>query len=121
MYNGHSVGLNSTCHVAWRIQKHRIPGLQEQEQYHHYPQYQQQSQSISIPPPATQDISSSQPMNTTNNQGILSQETMLKIQELKRLVYSEFIKSIIYFCNDGNNTFLDEKLEELRMINNIVR
>jgi hypothetical protein len=26
-------------------------------------------------------------MNTTNNKGTLSQETILKIQELKRLVY----------------------------------
>jgi hypothetical protein len=31
------------------------------------------------------------------------------------------IKSIIYFCNDGNNSFLDEKLEQLRMINNLMR
>jgi hypothetical protein len=106
-----------------------------QGQYHHYSQYQQQasSPSISTPsllPPATQDVSPSQPVNTINDHGTLSQETMLKIQELKRLVYGnhlycpdldEYIKSIIYLCNDGNNTFLDEKLEELRMINNLMR
>jgi hypothetical protein len=94
-----------------------------QEQYH-----QQQAQSL--PSPATQDVSSSQPTTTTNNQGILSQETIVKIQELKRLVSSypqycpnadAFIKSIIYFCNDGNNMFLDEKLEQLRMFNNLMK
>ncbi|HEY7078604.1 MAG TPA: hypothetical protein VH500_02815 [Nitrososphaeraceae archaeon] len=26
------------------------------------------------------------------------------------------IKSIVYFCNGGNNTFLDEKLEQLRVL-----
>jgi hypothetical protein len=30
-----------------------------------------------------------------------------------------YLKSIIYFCNDGNNSFLDEKLEELRTIDAI--
>jgi hypothetical protein len=69
-------------------------------------------------------------MNTTDVHGTLSQETIVKIQELKRLVYDNlqychnpdaYIKSIIYFCNDGDNSFLDEKLEELRMINNLRR
>ena len=103
--------------------RHR--GLQGQYHYYHY-QQQGPSPSISLPslpPPATQDVSPSQSTNTTNDHGILSQEIILKIRELKRLVYSNpqycpnpdaFIKSIIYFCNDGNNTFLDEKLEELR-------
>jgi hypothetical protein len=100
-------------------------------QYHHYPQYRRQAPLLStvpsLPPPTTQAVSPSQPMTTTNDHGILSQEI---IQELKRLVYSNphyfpnpdaYLKSIIYFCNDGNNTFLDEKLEELRMINNLRR
>jgi hypothetical protein len=86
-------------------------GLQQQGQYHHYPQYQQQAPSppISLPslPAAIQDVSSSHPMTTTNNQGILSNETILKIQVLKKLVYSyphycpdpeAVIKSIVYFC-----------------------
>ena len=104
-------------------------------QGYHHPQYQQHAPSPSIslpslPTPATQDVSTLQPMNTTNDVGTLSQETMQKIQELKRLVYSNplyfpnpdaYLKSIIYFCNDGNNSFLDEKLEELRMINNLMR
>src|SRR5215467_9344580 len=95
--------------------RHR--GLQGQYHYYHY-QQQGPSPSISLPslpPPATQDVSPSQSTNTTNDHGILSQEIILKIRELKRLVYSNpqycpnpdaFIKSIIYFCNDGNNTFL---------------
>jgi hypothetical protein len=97
--------------------------------------YRQQDPSPSIalpslPSPATQDVSPSQPTTTTNNQGILSQDTMLKIQELRSLLRSyphfcpdvdAFIRSIIYFCNNGDRSFLDEKLEELRMINNIVR
>jgi hypothetical protein len=101
-----------------------------QGQYYHYPQYQQQAPAPSIPLPslpipATQDVSPSQPLTTTHDHGILSQETMLKIQELKRLVYGNlqycpdpnaYIKSIIYLCNDGHKPFLDEKLEELRMI-----
>ena len=104
-----------------------------QGQYPHYPQYLQQapSPSISLPslqPPETKDVSPSQPMNTTNDHGILSQETILKIQELKRLVYSNpqycpdpeaLIKSIVYFCNDDNNSFLDEKLEQLRTMDAI--
>jgi hypothetical protein len=105
--------------------------------YRHY-QQQTPSHSISLPslPPPTDDVlpyptdqvSQSQPMTTTNNQGILSQETILKIQELKRLFSSYLqyclnpdavIKSNIYFCNVGNNTFLDETLEQLRMINGL--
>jgi hypothetical protein len=78
-------------------------------QYHHH-HYQQQSPSpsISIPslaPPAIQDVSPSQPMNTTNNQGILSHETMLKIQQLKRLVYSNshYFPEVSYafLCTDS--------------------
>jgi hypothetical protein len=96
----------------------RHGGLQQQGQYHHY---QQQTQSPSIPlpslsPPATQDVST-QPMNTTNDHGTPSRETMLQIQELKRLVYSN-----PHYCPnpDGNNSFLDEKLEELRMIDKLM-
>jgi hypothetical protein len=67
-------------------------------------------------------------MNTSNDEGTLSQETILKIQELKRLIYrypqyhrnpGGVISCIIYFCNNGDNTFLDEKLEQLRSIDAI--
>jgi hypothetical protein len=123
---GHAIVADSTGDTF----RHR--GLQEQ--YHYYPQYCQQSPSPSIsfpslPPSPAQDDSPSQPTTTTNNQGILSPETILKIQELKRLVYNSlycpdpdaYIKSIIYFCNDGNNSFLDEKLKELHTIDNLMK
>jgi hypothetical protein len=111
----------------------RYRGLQQQGQYHHYPQYQQQAPSPSIPlpslpPPSTQDISPSQSMKTTNDQGTLSQETVLKIQELKRLVYKYaqyhhnpdvVIKCVTHFSINGDNTLLDEKLEQLRNIDAI--
>jgi hypothetical protein len=102
-------------------------------QYHDYPQHQQQapSPSIPLPPPSIQDvlpyppdqISKSHPMNTTNNKGTLSQETRLKIQELKRLAYKYpvfsnpdlVIKCVTHFSIiNGDNTLLDEKLEQLR-------
>jgi hypothetical protein len=64
-------------------------------------------------------------MNTTDDEGTtaLSQETTLKIAELKRLIhrYPQYhhnpavvINCVIHFCNDGDNTLLDEKLEQLR-------
>jgi hypothetical protein len=67
----------------------------------------------------------SQSMNATDDEKttILSQETILKIEELKRLIYKypqchynpgAVISCVIYFCNDGDNTLLDEKLEQLR-------
>jgi hypothetical protein len=127
----HNFGHATTVTANSMGDTFRHRGLQGQ--YDHYPENQQQSPSpsISLPslaPPAIQDVSPSQ--NTTNNQRIVSPETILKIQELTRMVYSNplyfpnpdaYLKSIIFFCNDGNNSFLDEKLEELRMINNMVR
>ena len=64
----------------------------------------------------------SQPIDTSNHEGTLSQETILKIQELKRLVYRHpifsnpdvLIKCATYFSINGDNTILDEKLEQLR-------
>ena len=63
----------------------------------------------------------------TNDEGTLSQETILKIQELKMLVYrypiysnpDGVVKCVTYFSINGDNTFLDEKLEELRNIHAI--
>jgi hypothetical protein len=64
-------------------------------------------------------------MNTTTT---LSQETILKIQELKRLIYrysqyhrnpAAVINCIVYYCKNGDNTLLDEKLEQLRSIDAI--
>jgi hypothetical protein len=120
----------------------RLGGLQRQQQaeYHHqqreqyHRQWQQeQSLSPSIPPLPTAiqdqppDVMSptSQSMNTLDNEETtyLSQETRLKIAELKRLVYrysryhhnpGAVINCIVYYCNNGDNTLLDEKLEQLR-------
>ena len=67
-------------------------------------------------------------MNTTNNKGTASQETIRKIQELKRLVYKYavfsspdvVIKCVTHFSIiNGDNAFLDEKLEQLRTIDAI--
>ena len=102
-------------------------------QYHHYPQYQQRAQSPSmplpsLPPPASQGVSPSQPMNTTNDHGTPSQETVLKIQEFKRLVYRHpifsnpdmVIQCVTHFSIiNGDNTLLDEKLEQLRALDAI--
>ncbi len=107
----------------------RPGGLQQQGQYQ-YQYHQQQSRSsssstIQDQPPAVSPYRTdqSQPIHTTNDYGSLSQETRLKIQELKRLVYKYPIFSnpdVIIKCVtdfsiiNGDNTFLDEKLEQLR-------
>jgi hypothetical protein len=111
--------------------------LEEQERYH---REQQRSQSPSIPPPQDQppDVLpyptnrpfQSQSMNTMDDEETttLSLETRLKIEELKRLIYryshyhhnpGAVINCIVYYCNNGDNTLLDEKLEQLRRIDAI--
>ena len=115
--------------------------LDEQERYRWH---QQQALSQSIPPPATpanQDTSPcpadqmfhSQSMNTTDDEEktttTLSHETRLKIEELERLVYKyrqchynpgAIIACATHFCNDGDNSFLDEKLEQLRLLDTVM-
>jgi hypothetical protein len=72
-------------------------------------------------------------MNTTDDEEkttTLSHETRLKIEELKRLVYKyrqyqsanpgAVIACTIHFCNDGDNSFLDEKLERLRLVDTAI-
>ncbi len=114
--------------------------LEEQERYH---RQWQQGQSMSPSPAAIQDQPpdvmslypndrpfQSQSINTMDNEETvsLSQETILKIEELKRLVnkYAQYhrnpgavINCIIYYCSNGDNTLLDEKLEQLRSIDAI--
>jgi hypothetical protein len=104
--------------------------LEQQERYHG----QHQEQSLPPSPAAIQDQPpdvlpyltdrTSQSMNTSEDvekTKTLSQETTLKIEELKRLVYrySQYysnpagvIKCITYFSINGDNTLLDEKLEQ---------
>jgi len=119
-------------------QYHQQP-LEEEERYHS--QWQQdKSLSPSIPaaiqdePPRpgypTDPTFQSPSMGTTDEEETttLSRETILKIQELKRLLYrySQYhrnpgavVNCIVYYCNNGDNSLLDEKLEQLRSIDAI--
>ena len=123
--------------------QHRQQSLEEQERHHRQQQEQSPLPSIPPSPAAIQDqpppvvlpyptdrTVQSPSMNTTDNEQTttLSQETRLKIAELKRLVYrySQYhrnpgavINCIVYYCNNGDNTLLDEKLEQLRSIDAI--
>ena len=123
-------------------EQYHLQSLGDQERYHR--QQQEQSLSPSIPPSQAAiqdqpppDLSSyptdptfqSQSMNTTDDEETttLSRETILKIQELKRLVYrypihsnpDAVIKCVTYFSINDDNTILDEKLEQLRSIDSI--
>jgi hypothetical protein len=89
--------------------------------------------STSQPQPQPQGVLSyptdriSQPIHTTNDQVTLTQETVLKIQELTRLMYKypqyhsnpdAFVKCATFYSINGDNTILDEMLQNLRMISN---
>ncbi|MFZ0510786.1 MAG: hypothetical protein WAM14_04195 [Candidatus Nitrosopolaris sp.] len=84
-----------------------------------------QPQPQGVSPYPTDRIS--EPIEKTNHQGTLSQETIIKIQELKRLLYrypifsnpDGIIKCVTHFSIKGDNTILDEKLEQLRSIDAI--
>jgi hypothetical protein len=124
--------------LAAALQGQYQPQRQSLEEQERYPWQQQQGVSQSIPPaaPAIQESSSyptdevfqSQSVDTTDDEEtttILSQETRLKIEELKRLLYkypqyhynpAAVVACVIHFCNDDDNSFLDEKLEQLRLL-----
>ena len=142
---GHAVAVADSMGDAFRTgamqrqqqeqyQDHQ-QSLEEQERYH---RQWEQEQSLSPSMPATiqdqtQDVLpyptdrafQSESINTTDEEPrTLSQETILKIDELKRLIYrySQYhrnpravINCIIYYCNNSDNTLLDEKLEQLRI------
>jgi hypothetical protein len=98
-----------------------------QGQYQHYRQQQDQPTSVS-PYPNDQTFESQPTHITTDDEETittLSQETILKIQELKRLIrrYPQYhhnpggvITCVIHFYNDGDNSILVEKLEQLRTL-----
>jgi hypothetical protein len=114
--------------------------LEEQDRYHR----QQQEQSLSPSPATVQDepppdilayptdlTFQSRSKNTTEDDQTttLSQETRQKIAELKRLIYryaqyhgnpGAVVNCIVYYCNNGDNSLLDEKLEQLRNIDSRV-
>jgi hypothetical protein len=99
---------------------------------HRVLQQQTPFQSVSQPDPPSPDFSPypneriSQPIDTRNDQGTLSQETnILKIRELKRLMYKHhsnpdaFVKCATFYSSNGDNTLLDEWLERFRTIDAI--
>jgi hypothetical protein len=122
----------------WQYQYHQ-QSLEKQERYH------RQQEPPSIPPSPAATIQDqppdvlpyptdrtfrSQSTDTTDDEETttLSRETILKIEELKRLMYrySQYhrnpgavINCIVYYCNNGDSTLLDEKLEQLRSIDAI--
>ena len=122
---GHAMVADSMGHTF------RPEGLQRQQQERYHGQWQQE-QSLSPSPAVIQDqpqddrIFQSQSLNTTDDEETtttLSQETRLKIEELKRLIYKyphrnpgAVINCIIYYCSNGDSALLDEKLEQLRSI-----
>jgi hypothetical protein len=117
-------------------------GLQreQQGQYHYHQRSLEEQERYQSPSPAaiqdqhppdvllypTYRTFQSQSMNTTDEETTmnttLSDETRLKIAELKRLIYrysqnrnpDAFVNCIVYYCNNGDNSLLDEKLEQLR-------
>jgi hypothetical protein len=74
------------------------------------------------------------PLATMDDQSFgtgLSQETTQKIDELKRLVYKyrqyqnndpdEIVRLVVYYCINGDNRLLDDKLEQLRNIESLAK
>jgi DNA-directed RNA polymerase subunit RPC12/RpoP len=70
-------------------------------------------------------VQTAQPIDRMNDRGLLSQETMPKIQELKMLMYKYpqcysnpdvVIKCATHLSINGDNTLLDEWLERFRII-----
>jgi hypothetical protein len=61
----------------------------------------------------------------------LSQETIVKLTELKRLVYKytqfhnngpdEIVRLVVYYCINGDNTLLDQKLAQLRSFDSLAK
>ena len=91
------------------------------------PAYQPQPSDLGISPYRPDQLC--QTIDTTNDQGTLSQGTMLKIQELKRLIYrypqyysnpDAIIKCATYWSVNGDDKVLDDMLERFRLISNFM-
>jgi hypothetical protein len=115
------------------------PGVLQGQYYRHYPQHQQQAPSgpiplPSLPQPSAQDVSQYspdqiiRPVESTKDEGTLSEETMLKIQGLRRLMYKYpqyhsnpdvILKCATHFSINGDNTLLDEWLERFHTLDAI--
>jgi hypothetical protein len=137
---GHAMVADSMGHTF------RPEGLQRQQQARYQQErchrQWQQEQSLSPSPAAIQDQpedvlpypsdqtfqSQSHTTDDEETTTTLSHETRLKIEELKRLICKyphrnpgAVINCIIYYCSNGDNTLLDEKLEQLRILDSAMR
>jgi hypothetical protein len=101
-------------------------GLRQQTPFQSSPTlplaYQPQPQTPDFSRPPNERIS--EPIHTTNDKGT-PRESVLKIQELKRLLYrypqcysnpDVVLKCAAFYSVNGDNSLLDEWLERLRMI-----
>jgi len=74
------------------------------------------------------------PLHTLYDQGNgpgLSQGTILKIEQLRRLLNKypqyqnndpdEIVRLVVFYCMNGDNTLLDDKLEQLRSIDSLTK
>jgi hypothetical protein len=121
---GHAISADSMGNFQHRV-------LQQQTPFQSTPRALSLP-STSQPQPQPQGVLSyptdriSEPIEKTNHQGPISQETLLKIQEVKKLVnqYPQdsgadaFVKCATFYSSNGDNTILDEMLQNLRMISN---
>ena len=93
------------------------------------PRYIPQQAPIGTPPSIIYP-----PLHTMNDQGNgpgLSQGTILKIEQLRRLLNKypqyqnndpdEIVRLVIFYCINGDNTLLDDKLEQLRSIDSLTK
>ncbi len=132
--------------VADSMGDFRYRGMQQQGQYrgNNYPYQEQQRLSrLQTPSPSPTADQISQHLNnngttittaattvtrtptTSNKEMSLTEETVSKIVELKRGMWrhsnvfpnpDEVIQYVKYFCMNGDNTFLDERLEQLHIL-----
>jgi hypothetical protein len=79
--------------------------------------------------PASPNYSPMQIMDDQGNGHGLSQGTILKIEELRRLlnIYpqyqnndpDEIVRLVVFYCINGDNTPLEDNLEQLRSIDSL--
>jgi hypothetical protein len=79
-------------------------------------------------PSGTSQYSANSPLHVMDDQSSLSQDKILKIQELKKLLNKypkyypnpeEKIKWAVYWSVNGDNKILDENLEHLRLLDSL--
>jgi hypothetical protein len=91
------------------------------------PRYIPQQAPIGTPPSTIYP-----PLHTMDDHGHgLSQGTILKIEQLRRLLNKypqyqnndpdEIVRLVVFYCINGDNTLLDDKLEQLRSIDSLTK